>query len=194
VIVGAVGADAGIVRFDGLDIRNWPAARLAAGIGYLPQSVQLLSGSVGENIRRLGERDDEAVIAAAVLAGAHGMITTLPQGYETQIGEGGISLSGGQRALIGLARALYGGPDIIVLDEPTAHLDGDGRKALGEALGQIRRAKKTLIMVSHDMTALRAFDLLVAMRGGRIEAAGPPDKLLVKADAVPGGNKNTGAS
>jgi PrtD family type I secretion system ABC transporter len=181
-LVGAVQPDAGIVRYDGLDLRNWPASRLAEGVGYMPQSVQLLSGTVGENIRRLGPRDDQAVVEAAMFAGAHVVISSLPQGYETQIGEGGLSLSGGQRALIGLARAFYGNPKVVVLDEPTAHLDVEGRKALGEALGKLRRSKRTLVLVTHDVSALRQFDLLVAMRGGRVEAVGPPDKLLVKAD------------
>jgi ATP-binding cassette, subfamily C, bacterial exporter for protease/lipase len=182
-LVGAIRPDFGIVRLDGIDLCNWPDERLARGIGYMPQSVQLLGGSVGENIRRLGPRDDQAVVAAAMFAGAHTMISALPDGYETQIGEGGLTLSGGQRALIGLARALYGDPGVIVLDEPAAHLDSVGKAALGEALSRLRRAQKTVVLVSHDLGALVNFDLLVAMRGGVVEAVAPPKQILAKAGA-----------
>jgi PrtD family type I secretion system ABC transporter len=168
-MVGAINADAGKVRIDDIDIKNWPLDRLRAGIGYMPQNVQLLSGTIAENIRRLGPKDDEGVIEAAKLSGAHAMIVNLPKGYDSQIGEGGMQLSGGQRALIGLARAFYGNPSIVVLDEPAANLDATSRLSFSKALRTLRRDGKTLVLVSHDVASLRSFDYVVTMNAGRVE-------------------------
>jgi ATP-binding cassette, subfamily C, bacterial exporter for protease/lipase len=190
-LAGAVTPDGGLVRLDGIDMRSWPDERLATAIGYLPQSVQLLGGTVSENIRRLGPRDDEAVVAAAEKSGAHRIISALPETYETDVGDGGTSVSGGQRAMIGLARALYGDPAVVILDEPNASLDTDGRRALAEALSKLRAARKTVILVSHDVGSLRSFDQLIIMRGGRIEKMGPPSELLVANQPA---QNNTGAN
>lgn len=182
-LAGALSPDGGLVRLDQIDVRNWPSHRLAEAIGYMPQSVQLLSGTIAENIRRLNEVDDDGVVAAATRAGAHSLIAGLANGYETPVGDGGHSLSGGQQAMIGVARALYGNPSIIVLDEPAAHLDADGRKAIGTALQSLRQARKTVILVTHDLQSVRNFDLLIVMRGGRVERAGKPEEILVAANA-----------
>jgi PrtD family type I secretion system ABC transporter len=178
---GALTPDGGLVRLDQIDMRNWPSQRLATAIGYMPQSVQLLSGTIAENIRRLDSVDDEGVVAAATRSGAHTLIAGLANGYETPVGDGGHSLSGGQQAMIGLARALYGNPAIVILDEPAAHLDTEGRKAISAALTALRRERKTVILVTHDLQSVRQFDMLVVMRGGRVEKAGKPDEILVPA-------------
>jgi PrtD family type I secretion system ABC transporter len=184
-LAGALTPDAGLVRLDGIDMRNWPTQRLASAIGYMPQSVQLLSGTIAENIRRLGPVDDEGVVAAATRVGAHTLVAGLANGYETPVGDGGHSLSGGQQAMIGMARALYGSPGVVILDEPAAHLDADGRKALGDTLRSLKEAKKTVILVSHDLQSLRSFDLLIVMRGGRVEKSGPPSEILTPVPTGP---------
>ncbi len=181
VLSGALPPDNGEVRLDGLALKNWPDANLGPAIGYLPQNVQLLGGSVSENIRRFGPRDDEAVVAAAQRAGAHGMISALSEGYETDVGDGGGRLSGGQRALVGLARCLFGNPQVIVLDEPAASLDAEGRASLNIALQALKAEAKTVIMVSHDLVSLRNFDVIAEMRQGQIARSGPPSEMLVPA-------------
>jgi PrtD family type I secretion system ABC transporter len=177
-LAGAITPDGGLVRLDNIDMRNWPHQRLASAIGYMPQSVQLLSGTIAENIRRLGPVDDDGVVTAATKAGAHLLVAGLANGYETPVGDGGHSLSGGQQAMIGMARALYGEPGVVILDEPAAHLDSDGRRALGDMLRGLKAAGKTVILVSHDLQSLRSFDMLIVMRGGRVEKSGTPNDLL----------------
>jgi ABC-type protease/lipase transport system fused ATPase/permease subunit len=178
VLAGARPADAGIVRLDGMDIINWPTARLGKAIGYMPQSMQLLGGTIAENIRRFGPKDDEGVLAAANLAGANALIAAMPHGYDTDVGDGGSALSGGQRALVGLARAVYGSPNIVILDEPAASLDTAGRASLGQCLQQLRARKTTVILVSHDPGSLRQFDAIVEMGGGKILRSGKPSEML----------------
>lgn len=178
VLSGAIPPDNGVVRLDGLELTNWPDADLGPVMGYLPQNVQLLGGTIAENIRRFGPRDDEGVVAAAQRAGAHAMISGLSEGYETDVGDGGGRLSGGQRALVGLSRALYGEPQVLILDEPAASLDADGRAALVQTLQTLRAEQRTVILVSHDMGILRAFDVIAEMRGGQIARHGPPSEIL----------------
>ena len=170
----------GKVRIDRADITAWDSERLGPFLGYLPQDVELFSGSVAENIARLGEVDSPKVIKAARLAGVHDMILALPKGYDTQIGEHGAALSGGQRQRIGLARALYGDPCIIVLDEPNSNLDEEGEMSLGQAILNLREQHTTLILVTHKPNILSVVDNIMVMQDGQIAMSGPRQDVLAK--------------
>jgi ABC-type protease/lipase transport system fused ATPase/permease subunit len=177
-IAGAVPIASGAVRIDGADIRQWERDKLGRHIGYLPQSVHLMSGSVAEQIRRFGRVDDDGVVQAAKRAGAHDMITKLPRGYDTDVGDAGGFLSGGQRSRMGLARALYGDPEILILDEPFAHLDSEGEAALWTVLRDARQRAKTVLLVSHRPAELAGFDLCIVMLAGRLARVGPVKEVL----------------
>lgn len=179
-LVGVWQPVAGHARLDGVDLAKWPSDERGRFIGYLPQDVELLDGTIAENIGRFGEMDSERVIRAAHLANVHEMILRLPQGYETPIGEAGAALSGGQRQRIGLARALYGDPALIVLDEPNASLDGEGEAALLEAIEGLKAADITIVMVTHHPRFLKAADLLLLLRNGRVEHFGPRETVMAK--------------
>ena len=178
LLVGVWPRAAGHVRLDGAELANWPPEQLGKNIGYLPQDVELLSGSIAENIARMHQPVSEKVIAAARLCDAHEMILRLPEGYETQIGEGGCVLSGGQRQRIALARALYDDPCLIVLDEPNANLDSDGEAALQKTLTRMKARHRTIVIVSHRPAILTAVDFVLVLRGGQLETAGPRDEVL----------------
>lgn len=177
-IAGAVPPALGVMRMDGADYRAWEPGALGAQIGFLPQTVQLLGGTVAQNIRRFGPADDAGVVAAAQRAGAHDMIMRLPQGYDTPAGDAGARLSGGQRARVGLARALYGDPALVVLDEPFAHLDFEGEQGLAAALRSLRKAGRTVVMVAHSPAQVRHFDLIGVVQGGRLTAFGKAADIL----------------
>ncbi|HXV06843.1 MAG TPA: type I secretion system permease/ATPase [Burkholderiales bacterium] len=172
VIVGLWKPMAGAVRLDSADIASWPRDRLGPYVGYLPQDVELFAGTVSENIARMGEIDSPAVIEAATRANAHELILRLPKGYDTPIGEGGSFLSAGQRQRIALARALYGDPRLVVLDEPNSNLDADGEAALLEAVRRLKAERRTVLVVTHRPQLLAAMDKVMLLREGVIEKMG----------------------
>ena len=139
LLVGLAIPNVGEIRLDGSQIHHWDPAQFGRHVGFLPQDVELFAGSVRDNIARMQIVDDEAIVKAAKLAYAHEMIQHFPQGYDTRIGDGGVRLSGGQRQRIGLARAVFGSPRFIVLDEPNANLDQAGEAALAEAIYELKQ-------------------------------------------------------
>lgn len=167
---------AGTVRLDGAELDQWTREALGEHIGYLPQDVELLDGTIGENIARFGPLDAEKVVAAAQAANVHQMILRQPQGYDTRII--GNVLSDGQRQRIGLARALYGDPQLIVLDEPNSNLDQEGDAALANALVELKRAGRTVVVVTHREYVLKLADNVLFLLDGQIAAFGPRDKVL----------------
>jgi PrtD family type I secretion system ABC transporter len=180
LMLGIWQAQSGTVRLDGADLARLDGDHLARHVGYLPQDVELFAGTVAENIARMGEMNSEAVVAAARQAGVHELILRLPEGYETRIGDGGAGLSGGQRQRIALARALYGQPRLVVLDEPNSNLDAEGEAALLQALGILRERGCTVVMVGHRPSAMRAVDTLAVIRDGTLDAFGPRDQVLAR--------------
>ena len=178
LLVGAWCPTAGHVRLDGADVTGWNPDELGKHIGYLPQTVELFPGTIAENIARMREVDDAAVIEAAMLADVHEMILRLPDGYETDVGTHGHRLSGGQKQRIALARALLGGPALIVLDEPNANLDGAGEQALHKALVELKNRQCTILIVGHHPSVLRTADKLLVLKEGRVAAVGERDRVL----------------
>ena len=170
----------GTVRIDGADLRTWPRNELGPYLGYLPQDVELIEGTVAENIARLGAIDSEKIIAAAQAAGVHDMILGLKEGYGTQVGANGNFLSGGQKQRIALARAMYGNPPLLVLDEPNANLDESGEVALDVALQAARARGQTALIVSHRPIAIRNCNLMLVMHAGQVSIYGPRDQVLAK--------------
>jgi ATP-binding cassette subfamily C protein/ATP-binding cassette subfamily C protein EexD len=168
----------GAVRIDGAAYHQWDQNRLGKHIGYLPQDIELFSGTVAENIARLGKVDEAGVVAAAKAAGAHEVILRLPNGYDTPIGEGGVALSGGMRQRVGLARALYGDPRLIILDEPNSNLDEEGEKALAGALAAMRTSGRTVIVVTHRPQILTHVDRIMVMTFGKVLVSGPRDEVI----------------
>ena len=181
VLVGAIPSDVGVVRVDGAKLSDWPAQTLGDAIGYLAQDVGLFSGTVAENIARFAPPSaarDEAVVAAAMAANVHAFILSLPKAYDTMLGPGGRGLSAGQSQRIGLARALYGKPKILVLDEPNAHLDTEGEMALSESLSKAKADGAAVVLISHRPGALKIMDRILVMKDGEIEGIGPRDPIL----------------
>jgi len=178
LLVGVAEPNSGEVRMDGSELRHWNPDELGRHVGYLPQDVELFSGTIRENIARMGEVDDEAVVEAAVLAHAHEVIQHLPQGYDTAIGDGGMRLSGGQRQRIGLARAVHHLPRLVVLDEPNANLDQAGEAALAAAIEELKRRGCTLLIVGHRPSTLAQADKVLVLKDGQVELFGPRDEVL----------------
>jgi ATP-binding cassette subfamily C protein/ATP-binding cassette subfamily C protein EexD len=178
LITGTLAPSSGTVRLDGADVHLWQREDFGRHIGYLPQDVELFEGTVFDNIARMGEAAPEAVYDAARLAGCHEMILRLPQGYETQIGEGGQHLSGGQRQMIGLARALFGTPKLVVLDEPNSNLDGDAEQRLVASLRDIKRRGATVVVVSHRPALVQVVDKVLLLKDGAAEMFGPRAEVL----------------
>lgn len=178
LLVGVWQPLAGHVRLDGAELRQWDREALGPHIGYLPQSIELLRGSIAENIARFGELDGLKVVEAARLAGVHELILRLPHGYDTRLGEGGADLSGGQKQRIALARALYGHPCLVVLDEPNSNLDSLGEAALANALVQLKALGCSVVLVTHRSAALGQADKLLVMNEGRMQVFGPAREVL----------------
>lgn len=170
----------GKMRLDNADIFAWNRQELGDYIGYLPQDIELFDGTISENIARFGEVDSEKVVAAAKAAGVHEMILSLGEGYDTLIGAGGVMLSGGQRQRVGLARALYGEPVFIVLDEPNSNLDDVGEKALAKAIAEAKARGATVFIITHRVSVLSQVDKLMMIAGGRLQLMGPRDEVLQK--------------
>ncbi|WP_024586259.1 type I secretion system permease/ATPase [Aliihoeflea sp. 2WW] len=183
-LVGAWRPTLGAVRLDNMDVAQWAAGDRGKYVGYLPQDVELVGNTVGEAIARLDDVADpavaSAVIAAARLANLHETIKALPKGYETEIGDGGVYLSGGQRQRIGFARALYGAPALIVLDEPNANLDREGEEALVETIAALKAQACTMVIVAHRPRILETVDHLLVLEQGRMELFGPRPEVLAR--------------
>ncbi|QHD70543.1 type I secretion system permease/ATPase [Sphingobium yanoikuyae] len=185
-LAGAILPDRGVVRFDGSDRNDWDPERLARSIGYLPQAPTLLVGTVSDNIARFsadnGDREqiDNGVVKAAERVMADGLIRNLPNGFDYRLGLGGDGLSAGQAQRIALARALFGDPALLILDEPNAHLDAEGDAALISALAAFKAEGKTILIVSHKLSILPIVDRLMVLRDGRVDMYGPRDDILPK--------------
>jgi ATP-binding cassette subfamily C protein len=179
LLVGAIQPRSGAVRIDGADIRNWDAEALGHHIGYLPQEVELFPGSIAQNIARFDpEAADEEVIRAAERAHAHQLILSQKNGYSTIIGPTGVRLSGGERQRIGLARAFYGDPKLLVLDEPNANLDEEGEAALGRAIFQARSCRMTVLIITHRPSIAAKCDRILMLRSGQVELYGSAKDVL----------------
>jgi PrtD family type I secretion system ABC transporter len=186
-LVGIWPAVRGAVRLDGAALDQWRNADLGRHIGYLPQDVALFDGTVADNICRFDEEaTSEAILAAARIAGVHEMILRLPEGYATRIGQGGLSLSAGQRQRVGLARAVFGDPFLIVLDEPNANLDAEGENALARAIGIMRQSNSVVVVISHRPSALSALDMMMVLYEGKAIAFGPREEVLERVRSANG--------
>jgi ATP-binding cassette subfamily C exporter for protease/lipase len=178
LLVGLWPAMSGKVRLDGADVFTWEKTELGPYLGYLPQGVELLDGTLAENIARFGEVDMAQVEAAARLVGVHELIMSLPQGYNSPVGRDGAMLSGGQRQRVGLARALYGKPVFVVLDEPNSSLDEAGDAALANAIATLKQLGTTFVVMTHRTSVLGVADKMLIMREGAQQAFGPRDEVL----------------
>jgi ATP-binding cassette subfamily C exporter for protease/lipase len=178
LMVGVWPAVIGKVRLDGADIHQWDKGELGPSIGYLPQDIELFSGTISENIARFGEINPEKVVQAAKRAGVHELILHFPKGYDTPLGVGGAGLSGGQKQRLGLARAMYGDPSLIVLDEPNSNLDDLGESALAHAVNDLRLRGKTIVLITHRASTISITNKLLLLRDGVMIRFGPTKQVL----------------
>lgn len=180
-IAGVWKAARGEVRIDGAALDQWDPAILGKHVGYLPQSAELFEGTIAENISRfLSDASDADIVSAARAAAAHDFITSLPKGYQTEIGLDGTGLSGGQKQRIGLARALFGNPFILVLDEPNANLDATGEAALLQAIQHQKKQNGIAIIIAHRPSAMGAVDQILVLENGRMKSFGPKEQVLAQ--------------
>lgn len=180
LLVGVIHPTAGEVRLDGANVSTWDKSDIGQYIGYLPQDVELFEGTVAENISRFTTGPSENIVRAAMAAGAHDMILRLPAGYDTPIGEGGALLSGGQRQRLGLARAVYGDPVLVVLDEPNSNMDTEGELAMAQCITHLKAANKAVILVTHRPANLSLVENVLYLNDGRVAALLPRDKMIAK--------------
>jgi ATP-binding cassette subfamily C exporter for protease/lipase len=180
LLVGVWPSVAGYVRLDGSDIYQWNKDELGPHIGYLPQDIELFAGTVSDNIARFGEVDPAKVVLAAQRAGVHEMILHMPRGYDTPLGDGGAGLSGGQRQRLGLARAMYDDPSLIVLDEPNSNLDEVGERALVLAIDDLRKRGKTIVMITHRSSVLAATNKILLLMDGMPRLFGPSAEVMAE--------------
>jgi len=169
---------AGKVRLDGADLHAWNKTELGPHLGYLPQAVELFDGTLAENIARFGDIDMDQVRAVTELVGLSAMVESLPHGFDSRIGDDGAILSGGQRQRVGLARAIYGDPSFVLLDEPNSSLDEAGEQALLATLMALRVRNCTTIVITHRTSVLPAADKILLLRDGQVAAFGPRDEVL----------------
>ncbi|MCC7280979.1 MAG: type I secretion system permease/ATPase [Acetobacteraceae bacterium] len=178
LLMGTLEPQAGTVRLDGANVFTWMREDFGRYVGYLPQDVELFDGTVFDNVARMGKAEPEAVYEAAKLAGAHDMILRLPKGYDTEIGESGTFLSGGQRQMVGMARAMFGKPRFVVLDEPNSNLDGEGEQALLRAIEQLKVHGTTVVLVSHRPALVQGVDRVMVLRDGALEMFGARAEVM----------------
>jgi PrtD family type I secretion system ABC transporter len=178
LLVGVRNPVMGIVRLDGADIFTWPKSDIGRHVGYLPQDVELFSGTIRENISRLSEAEPAEVVAAARMANCHDMILRLEKSYDTEIGEAGVRLSGGQRQRIALARAVFGRPRLVILDEPNASLDSEGEEALNRAIAALKACGSTVIVIGHRPSLLQEVTKVLVLVAGQVETFGPRAEVM----------------
>lgn len=178
IILGVWPVQIGTVRIDGADISQWDREHLGKYIGYLPQDIELFSGTISENIARFSEVNSQKVIEAAMKAGVHEMILRLPEGYDTVIGSGAVVLSGGQRQRIGLARAIYDNPVFVVLDEPNSNLDEQGELALLKTVEELKQSGTTVVIITHRPNILKVTNKILIMNSGKIERYASTEEIL----------------
>ncbi|SRR5579883_841757 len=177
-LVGVLAPSAGTARLDSADVSDWARGGLGKHVGYLPQDIELFADTVTNNINRFQPGDDEATLRAAAMAGVHELILRLPKGYDTAIGEGGAILSGGMRQRLGLARAVYADPSLVVLDEPNSNLDGEGDIALAHCIQQLKDRGTTVVLISHQQGLLAVTDKILVLNEGTVAAFGPRAEML----------------
>nr|WP_282567999.1 type I secretion system permease/ATPase [Devosia oryzisoli] len=189
LLAGAVRPTRGTVRLDRADLFTWPREQVGSFVGYLPQDVELFAGSVAENIARFGQASSEQIVAAARVAGVHDLVLSMPQGYDTEIGLGGQHLSGGQKQRIALARAVFGQPRLVILDEPNSNLDTQGEAALVHALAALRAALCTTVIITHRPSLVAKVDKVMVLNQGSIQAFGPREEVLAQVAVQPRRNR-----
>ena len=178
LLVGLSALRSGKVRFNGVDAHRWPKDELGQHIGYLPQNIELLDGTLAENIARFGDIDEQQLATVIDLLDLHAFVASLPDGLQTRIGAEGAFLSGGRRQLVGLARAVYGNPRIVILDEPNANLDQAGEMALAAAVRELKERGTTLMIVGHRPSTLAQVDKVLFLKDGRVELFGSREDVL----------------